>query len=67
MGNEIFIGIIVAVIAIAVGAAWVSGYLDKYQHQAQDKALDMMGENRTSYGLKSTSIRILSLIPRSQS
>ena len=59
MGNETLIGIIIAVLAVAVGAAWVGGFLDKYQHQAQDKALDMMGENRASYGLKSTMTEII--------
>ena len=53
MGNEVLISVIFAVIAIAVGAAWVGGYLDKYQSKAQEQALDMMGENKASYGIKS--------------
>ena len=57
MGNEVLISVIFAVIAIAVGAAWVGGYLDKYQAKAQNAALDAMGENRASYGLKSKYIR----------
>jgi hypothetical protein len=35
-------------------AAWVSGYLDPYQKQLQEILLDYMGENKVSYGLKST-------------
>lgn len=53
MGNEIFLIGIFTVLALAVGFAWVGGYLDKYQSKAQEKALDAMGENKTSYGLKS--------------
>ena len=54
MPNGILIAVILTVIAVALGAAWVGGYLDKYQHAAQDKALDMKGDNRASYGLKGT-------------
>ncbi|KAI9879955.1 MAG: hypothetical protein M1830_006263 [Pleopsidium flavum] len=53
MGNEVLISVIFAVIAMAVGAAWLGGYLDAYQAKAQEKALDAMGENKASYGLKS--------------
>lgn len=53
MGNEILVSVIFAVIAIAIGAAWVGGYLDAYQSKAQEKVLDAMGENKASYGLKS--------------
>ncbi len=53
MGNEVLVSVILAVIAIALGAAWVGGYLDAYQAKAQEKALDVMGENKASYGLKS--------------
>lgn len=53
MGNEIIVIVIGTVLALAVGFAWVGGYLDKYQSQAQAKALDAMGENKASYGLKS--------------
>lgn len=52
MANGILVAVIFTFIAAALGAAWVGGYLDKYQHAAQDKALDMMGDNRASYGLK---------------
>ena len=48
------LSIVVAVVAIALGAAWVGGYLDVYQKKAQEKVLDAMGENKASYGLKST-------------
>jgi len=34
--------------------AWVSGTLDPYQKKAQEIVLDMMGETKVSYGLKST-------------
>ncbi len=54
MGNEVLLSVIFAVIAIALGAAWVGGYLDAYQAKAQEKALDAMGENKASYGLKCT-------------
>ena len=54
MGNEIVIVTIFTILSLAVGFAWVGGYLDKYQSKAQDIALDNMGENKASYGLKST-------------
>jgi uncharacterized protein YdgA (DUF945 family) len=47
------LSVIIAVVAIALGAAWVGGYLDAYQAKAQEKILDAMGENKASYGLKS--------------
>ena len=53
MGNEILLSAIFAFILVALGAAWVGGYLDKYQSVAQDHALNAMGENKASYGLKS--------------
>lgn len=52
MGYETTIILIVTVISLGVGFAWVGGYLDAYQSKAQEKALDMMGENKASYGLK---------------
>ncbi|KAA6415350.1 MAG: kinase domain [Lasallia pustulata] len=54
MANEILIAVIFTFILVALGAAWVGGYLDAYQSKAQEKALDMMGENKASYGIKST-------------
>lgn len=49
----VLLSVIVAVVAIALGAAWVGGYLDPYQAKAQEMILNMMGENKASYGLKS--------------
>lgn len=46
MGNEILIALIFTFILVAIGAAWIGGYLDAYQSKAQEKALDMMGENK---------------------
>lgn len=46
MGNEVLIALIFTVILVAIGAAWIGGYLDAYQSKAQEKALDMMGENK---------------------
>ncbi|MCJ1375782.1 hypothetical protein MMC20_007019 [Loxospora ochrophaea] len=54
MGNELLITIVYALISVAVGFAWVGGYLDKYQSKAQEILLDKMGENKMSYGLKSS-------------
>ena len=47
------ISVVAALLTIALVGAWVGGYLDRYQKIAQDTALDAMGENRASYGLKS--------------
>lgn len=44
--------VIFTILSLAVGVAWVGGYLDKYQSKAQEKALDAMGENKASYGVK---------------
>jgi len=53
MASSTLISVIFAVLTIALVGAWVGGYLDRYQKIAQDHALDAMGENRASYGLKS--------------
>lgn len=53
MGHEILITAFFTLIVLALGFAWVGGYLDSYQKKAQERALDMMGENKASYGLKS--------------
>lgn len=53
MGNETVMLIVFTLISLAVGFAWVGGYLDAYQSKVQEKALDTMGENKASYGLKS--------------
>lgn len=46
MANEVLIAGIFTFILVAIGAAWIGGYLDAYQSRAQEKALDMMGENK---------------------
>ncbi|MCJ1478499.1 hypothetical protein MMC13_007179 [Lambiella insularis] len=53
MSNATIISVVFAFLTIAFVGAWVGGYLDRYQKIAQDSALDAMGENRASYGLKS--------------
>ena len=53
MPSSTLISVVFALITIALVSAWVGGYLDRYQKIAQDHALDAMGENRASYGLKS--------------
>lgn len=62
MGNEIPMIIIFTLISVALGLAWVGGYLDAYQSKAQEKALDAMGENKASYGLKSSLFRKVEVI-----
>ncbi|KAK0515748.1 hypothetical protein JMJ35_001782 [Cladonia borealis] len=54
MGYELHIIIAFTLLSLVVGAAWVGGYLDPYQSKAQELLLDKMGENKASYGLKST-------------
>ena len=53
MGYELHIIIAFTLLSLAVGAAWIGGYLDPYQSKAQEIVLDKMGENKASYGLKS--------------
>ncbi|MCJ1286687.1 hypothetical protein MMC26_006033 [Xylographa opegraphella] len=53
MATTTLISLFAALVTIALVGAWVGGYLDRYQKIAQDHALDAMGENRASYGLKS--------------
>ena len=53
MGYEIHIIVAYTVLSLAVGLAWVAGYLDPYQSKAQELLLDKMGENKASYGVKS--------------
>ena len=53
MASSTLISVLFALITIALVGAWAGGYLDRYQKIAQDHALDAMGENRASYGLKS--------------
>jgi len=52
MDRSTIISVIFAILTILVVGAWIGGYLDRYQKIAQDKALDAMGENRASYGVK---------------
>lgn len=54
MGNELLLIIGFTVFSLFVTAAWVGGYLDPYQKKLQNLALDKMGDNRASYGIKST-------------
>ncbi|MCJ1243066.1 hypothetical protein MMC30_000262 [Trapelia coarctata] len=54
MASSTLTSVVAAIITIVLVGAWVGGYLDRYQKLAQDTALDAMGENRASYGLKST-------------
>lgn len=56
--------VVFTLIALAVGFAWVGGYLDAYQAKGQEKALDMMGENKASYGLKSILLKTSSVPTR---
>ena len=56
MGYEIPVILVFTLLSLVVGLAWVGGYLDAYQSKAQDIALDKMGENKASYGLKGTQI-----------
>jgi hypothetical protein len=53
MGNELLLIIGFTIFSLFVTAAWVGGYLDPYQKMLQDLALDKMGDNRASYGIKS--------------
>ncbi len=54
MGNELLLIIGFTLFSLFVTAAWIGGYLDPYQKKLQDLALDKMGDNRASYGIKST-------------
>lgn len=53
MSNELLLIIGFTIFSLLVTAAWVGGYLDPYQEMLQDLALDKMGDNRASYGIKS--------------
>ena len=54
MGHELALIVGFTLFSLFVTAAWVSGYLDPYQRKLQDLALNKMGDNRASYGVKST-------------
>ena len=53
MGYELALVVGYTILSLAVTAAWVGGYLDPYQKKLQDLALNKMGDNRASYGVKS--------------
>ena len=53
MGHELALIVGFTVFSLIVTAAWVGGYLDPYQRMLQDLALNKMGDNRASYGVKS--------------
>ncbi len=55
MGHELALIAAFTTISLFVTAAWVGGYLDPYQKKLQDLALNKMGDNRASYGVKSKS------------
>lgn len=54
MGNELLLTVGFTLLSLFVTAAWVGGYLDPYQKMLQNLMLDKMGDNRASYGIKST-------------
>ena len=54
MGYEIPIILGYNTLFLILTVAWIGGYLDKYQRIAQDFALGRMGDNRASFGVKST-------------
>ena len=56
MGYEVLLVVSYTVISLVVGLAWVAGYLDPYQAKLQEIVLDLMGENKASYGLKSMTL-----------
>ena len=53
MGHELTLIVGYTIFSLLVTAAWVGGYLDPYQRKLQDLALNKMGDNRASYGVKS--------------
>ena len=67
MASSTLISVVAAIITIALVGAWVGGYLDRYQRIAQDSALNAMGENRASYGLKSMSVATDKLLQNANS
>lgn len=46
-------GLIELVVSLLVLFAWVTGQLDPLQSKLQELLLDVMGETKMSYGLKS--------------
>ena len=56
MGYELPLIVGYTLFSLIIAAAWVGGYLDPYQKKLQNLALDKMGDNRASYGIKSTRV-----------
>jgi hypothetical protein len=54
-----FYFILFLALQIVLFGAWVSGTLDPYQKKFQEILLEMIGENKVSYGLKSMYIHRL--------
>ena len=48
-------GILEVIVSLLLLFAWVTGQLDPLQKKLQEILLDVMGETKVSYGLKSTS------------
>ena len=46
-------GLLEVVVVVAVAFAWVTGQLDPLQKKLQEVLLDLMGETKISYGIKS--------------
>lgn len=47
-------GLLEILVSLLVLFAWVTGQLDPLQKKLQEVLLDLMGETKISYGLKST-------------
>jgi hypothetical protein len=47
-------GILEVIVSLLLLFAWVTGQLDPLQKKLQEILLDVMGETKVSYGLKST-------------
>jgi hypothetical protein len=50
-------GILEVIVSLLLLFAWVTGQLDPLQKKLQEVLLDIMGETKVSYGLKSTGYR----------
>lgn len=49
-----FRGVLELLVSLLVLFAWVTGQLDPLQKKLQEILLDVLGETKISYGLKST-------------
>ena len=47
-------GLVEIIVGLLILFAWVTGQLDPLQKKLQEVLLDVMGETKISYGLKST-------------